>query len=257
MNIHLGIPLSAITAGCSSRHRHESNGNRLDPGDDVLQPLHRQRKQGQSPDRHPTPSEEVTLSFSYPVRPRTSTSAIPYGYPQISVKGKLGKLDVDVLPFVTFTFESPTTNRILGADLQPTPLTSPGKFVNVADSAAKKQRGIWGLTRALMANAVHGVTEAFTSSLELVGVGYRASLEDTLHTQTQPPANSQPKRQRLNLRVGYSHPVLINLPDSDTFLSCEVPSPNRILLKGIDKQELGLLGAGIRKWRPPEPYSTR
>ncbi|KAA1070936.1 hypothetical protein PGTUg99_001936 [Puccinia graminis f. sp. tritici] len=219
---------------------------------------------------------EVTLSFSYPVRPRTSTSAIPYGYPQISVKGKLGKLDVDVLPFVTFTFESPTTNRILGADLQPTPLTSPGKFVaevptavpqdvisgpgllkvNVADSAAKKQRGIWGLTRALMANAVHGVTEAFTSSLELVGVGYRASLEDIPPHPNQ-PANSQPKRQRLNLRVGYSHPVLINLPDSDTFLSCEVPSPNRILLKGIDKQELGLLGAGIRKWRPPEPYNGK
>ncbi|POW23052.1 hypothetical protein PSHT_00543 [Puccinia striiformis] len=219
---------------------------------------------------------EVTLSFSYPVRPRTSTSSIPHGYPQVSVRGKLGKLDLDVLPFVTFTFESPTTSRILGADLEPTPLTSPGKFVveapaavpqdvisgpgilkvTVEDGAVKKQRGIWGLSRALMANAVLGVTEAFTSSLELVGVGYRASLED-IPPEPNAPDDSSPKRQRLNLRVGYSHPVLINLPDSDTFLSCEVPSPNRILLKGIDKQELGLLGAGIRKWRPPEPYNGK
>ncbi|PLW40630.1 hypothetical protein PCANC_13035 [Puccinia coronata f. sp. avenae] len=219
---------------------------------------------------------EVTLSFSYPVRPRTSTSAIPYGYPQLSVKGKLGKLDVDVLPFVTFTFEDATSSRVLGADLEPTPLTSPGNFVaqvpppvpqdnvsgpgllkvTVQDATAKRQRGIWGLTRALMANAVQGVTEAFTSSLELVGVGYRASLED-IPPNPNDPTDSQLKRQRLNLRVGYSHPVLINLPDSDTFLSCEVPSPNKILLKGIDKQELGLLGAGIRKWRPPEPYNGK
>ncbi|KAI9615601.1 hypothetical protein H4Q26_011543 [Puccinia striiformis f. sp. tritici PST-130] len=78
---------------------------------------------------------EVTLSFSYPVRPRTSTSSIPHGYPQVSVRGKLGKLDLDVLPFVTFTFESPTTSRILGADLEPTPLTSPGKFVVEAPAA--------------------------------------------------------------------------------------------------------------------------
>jgi len=219
---------------------------------------------------------EVTLAFSYPVRPRTSSSAIPYGYPQLTVKGKLGKLDIDVLPFVTFTFETPTSSRVLGADLAPTPLTSPGHYVSqvpppvpqdvisgpgllkvtVQDGAAKKQRGIWGLTRALMANAVQGVTEAFTSSLELVGVGYRASLED-IPPQPNQPADSHQKRQRLNLRVGYSHPVLINLPDSDTFLSCEVPSPNKILLKGIDKQELGLLGAGIRKWRPPEPYNGK
>ncbi|POV94251.1 hypothetical protein PSHT_16321 [Puccinia striiformis] len=211
-----------------------------------------------------------------PVRPRTSTSSIPHGYPQVSVRGKLGKLDLDVLPFVTFTFESPTTSRILGADLEPTPLTSPGKFVveapaavpqdvisgpgilkvTVEDGAVKKQRGIWGLSRALMANAVLGVTEAFTSSLELVGVGYRASLED-IPPEPNAPDDSSPKRQRLNLRVGYSHPVLINLPDSDTFLSCEVPRLIEFYSKVSTNKSLAYWAPEFRKWRPPEPYNGK
>ncbi|KAA1075745.1 hypothetical protein PGT21_000454 [Puccinia graminis f. sp. tritici] len=140
MNIHLGIPLSAITAGCSSRPSATNpTANRLDPGDDVLQPLHRQRKQGPVTLIATPPlgrsvrltvrqfsvtinrashigskpidiPPEVTLSFSYPVRPRTSTSAIPYGYPQISVKGKLGKLDVDVLTVRHLHLRKSTTN---------------------------------------------------------------------------------------------------------------------------------------------------
>lgn len=219
---------------------------------------------------------DVSLSFSYPVRPRTSNSSIPYGQPQLSVKGKLGQLNIDVLRFVTFTFQSPTDTRVLGCNLSPPLLTSPRTFasqislpvpkdtvsgpgvlvVTVDDSAQKKQRGIWGLTRALIANGVQGVTEGFTSTLELVGVGYKASLEDVPLDPNDTTTECKPK-QRLNLRVGYSHPVLINLPDSETFLSCQVPSPNQILLKGIDKQELGVMGAGIRKWRPPEPYNGK
>lgn len=217
------------------------------------------------------------MCFSYPVRPRTNDSRVPWGNPQITVQGTLGQLELDVLRFVTFTFESPdNARRVLGTGLSPIPLISPGTYtsqqppevpkdqisgpgvlkVTVLDEKEKRQRGIWGLTRALVSNAVQGVTEGFTSSLELVGVGYRAALED-IPPHPNEQVGSQTKRQRLNLRVGYSHPVLINLPDSNTFLSCEVPSPNRILLKGIDKQELGLLGAGIRKWRPPEPYNGK
>lgn len=193
-----------------------------------------------------------------------------------TVRGKLGKLDIDLQPFIRLTFENAETKRLLGADLPPTPLCSPAAIdtdsprevptdslsgdgvvkVTIEDQTVRRQKGNWGLTRALLANAVQGVTEGFTSSLELVGVGYRAALED-VPPLPGTPADQETGKKRLNLRVGYSHPVLVDLPETATFISCEVPSPNRILLRGIDKQELGVLAATIRKWRPPEPYNGK
>ncbi|MBW0498846.1 hypothetical protein O181_038561 [Austropuccinia psidii MF-1] len=219
---------------------------------------------------------DVSISFCHPIRPRTHLSTTPKSDPQVTVSGRLGKLSIDILSCVTLSFEGPATKRVLGRDLPPTLLISPAQYaaetlpevpkdtvtgagilkVTVEDPTVKRQKGVWGLTRALLANAVEGVTQGFTSSLELVGVGYRASLEPIPPNPGETPDQAS-NRQRLNLRVGYSHPVLINLPDTDTFLNCQVPSPNQILLKGIDKQELGLLGAGIRKWRPPEPYNGK
>ncbi len=102
-------------------------------------------------------------------------------------------------------------------------------------SDAKPHRAMHGLYRALINNMVTGVTDGFTKVLALEGVGYRASV-----------AGSQ-----LTLNVGYSHPVVFDAPESISF---ETPAPNRILVKGIDKQQVGAIAADIRAVRKPEPY---
>src|SRR5919198_865235 len=99
-------------------------------------------------------------------------------------------------------------------------------------------RSLHGLTRTLIANMVQGVTNGFEKRLEIVGVGYRAAL----------------RGQDLELSVGYSHPVTFDRPDGIEF---EVPAPNRIVVRGIDKQVVGEVAANIRKIRKPEPYKGK
>jgi large subunit ribosomal protein L6 len=99
-------------------------------------------------------------------------------------------------------------------------------------------RALHGLTRTLIANMVEGVTKGFEKRLEIQGVGYRATLRGTT----------------LELSVGYSHPVPIEPPQGITF---EVPAPTQIVVKGVDKQQVGETAAGIRKVRPPEPYKGK
>ena len=99
-------------------------------------------------------------------------------------------------------------------------------------------RSLHGLTRTLLNNMVVGVTTGFTKTLEINGVGYRASKEG----------------KNLVLNVGYSHPV--NIPDTDD-VQTEVPNPNQIIVKGIDKQKVGQFAAEIRGKRPPEPYKGK
>ncbi|MCL6107123.1 MAG: 50S ribosomal protein L6 [Actinobacteria bacterium] len=100
-------------------------------------------------------------------------------------------------------------------------------------------RSLHGLTRTLIANMVHGVTQGFSRELEINGVGYRAQL----------------KGKDLELAVGYSHPVLIQPANADT--SFEVPKPTQIIIRGIDKQVVGQMAAKIRSVRPPEPYKGK
>ena len=99
-------------------------------------------------------------------------------------------------------------------------------------------RALHGLTRSLLANMVEGVTKGFEKKLELQGVGYRAALRGT----------------DLELNVGYSHPVLIKPPQGINF---EVPDATSVLVKGIDKQQVGEMAAQVRKVRPPEPYKGK
>ncbi len=101
-----------------------------------------------------------------------------------------------------------------------------------------EHRALHGLTRSLVANMVEGVTAGFTKTLEIQGVGYRATL----------------KGSDLELALGYSHPVSIKAPDGITF---EVPQPTRIIVSGISKQAVGEIAAIIRKQRPPEPYKGK
>jgi large subunit ribosomal protein L6 len=101
-----------------------------------------------------------------------------------------------------------------------------------------QHRALHGLTRSLIANMVTGVTEGFTKTLEIQGVGYRAVM----------------KGSDLELALGYSHPVPIKAPQGIEF---EVPTPTRVIIKGNSKQQVGEIAAVIRKQRPPEPYKGK
>ena len=101
-----------------------------------------------------------------------------------------------------------------------------------------EHRALHGLTRSLVANMVQGVTDGYQKVLEIQGVGYRAQL----------------KGANLELALGYSHPVSVTAPDGIEF---DVPSPTRIVVKGISKQLVGEVAANIRKRRPPEPYKGK
>ena len=103
----------------------------------------------------------------------------------------------------------------------------------------RQNRALHGLTRSLVNNMVTGVTTGFTKDLEIVGVGYRAAAKG-------------PKA--LELALGFSHGVNIDAPEGITF---EVPAPNRITVRGIDKELVGQVAANIRKLRKPEPYKGK
>lgn len=108
----------------------------------------------------------------------------------------------------------------------------------VRPSDSKEHRTNHGTTRALLANMVTGVSEGFSRSLELIGVGYRAQLQGN----------------KLVLNVGYSHPVEFT-PEQG--LEVEVPSNTKIIVKGISKERVGALASNIRDVRPPEPYKGK
>jgi large subunit ribosomal protein L6 len=101
-----------------------------------------------------------------------------------------------------------------------------------------EDRALHGLTRSLVANMVEGVTKGFEKRLEIQGVGYRAALRGT----------------SLELSVGFSHPVVIEPRQGISF---EVPTPTEVIVKGIDKQQVGQTAAEVRQVRPPEPYKGK
>ena len=103
---------------------------------------------------------------------------------------------------------------------------------------ARESRALHGLSRALLANMVIGVADGFRRELSIVGVGYRAAL----------------KGSGLELQLGFSHPVQVPAPDGISF---EVPEPTRVIVSGIDKEQVGQVAADIRKLRPPEPYKGK
>jgi large subunit ribosomal protein L6 len=102
----------------------------------------------------------------------------------------------------------------------------------------RKANALAGTTRAILQNMVTGVSDGFEKKLELVGVGYRA----------------QSKGKELNLTLGFSHPVDYPVPEGITI---DTPSQTEIVVKGIDKQQVGQVAAEIRAYRPPEPYKGK
>lgn len=137
----------------------------------------------------------------------------------VEVKGPKGSLTQDINPALS--------------------LEEDDGVVTISRSNDERQtRALHGLTRALIANMVVGVTEGFSKELTIIGVGYRAAL----------------KGKSLELQVGFSHPVSVEALDGVTF---EVPEPTKIIVDGIDKQKVGQMAADIRAVRPPEPYKGK
>jgi len=115
---------------------------------------------------------------------------------------------------------------------------SDGEIVVTRPTERGDDRALHGLTRSLVANMIEGVTKGFEKRLEIQGVGYRAAL----------------RGQSLELSVGFSHPVVVEPPAGITF---EVPSATEVIVKGIDKQQVGQTASEVRAVRPPEPYKGK
>ena len=115
---------------------------------------------------------------------------------------------------------------------------SDGEIVVSRPTERGDDRALHGLTRSLVANMIEGVTRGFEKRLEIQGVGYRAAL----------------RGQSLELSVGFSHPVVVDPRPGITF---EVPTPTEVIVKGIDKQQVGQTAAEVRSVRPPEPYKGK
>lgn len=138
---------------------------------------------------------------------------------QISVKGSKGKLELAANDDVEVKLDN-------------------GEVTFAATNSSKRARSMSGTMRSLVNNMVVGVTEGFERKLVLNGVGYRAKASG----------------KTVNLTLGFSHPVDYTLPEGVT---AETPSQTEVVLKGIDKQQVGQVAAEIRAFRPPEPYKGK
>ena len=138
---------------------------------------------------------------------------------QISVKGSLGSLSRPVNKLVTVKNEG-------------------GKLMFAPVNESAEANAMSGTMRALVANMVQGVSKGFERKLNLVGVGFRA----------------QAQGQKLNLQIGFSHPVVKDMPAG---IKVETPSQTEILIKGADRQVVGQVAAEVRAFRPPEPYKGK
>lgn len=137
----------------------------------------------------------------------------------VVVKGPKGELSATVHPDITVEVNQAQVLVSRHAD----------------DGAHRALHGLW---RALIQNMINGVTQGYSQKLEIVGVGYRAEM----------------KGHKLQLMLGYSHPILFGPPEG---VKLEAPTQTSIMISGIDKQLVGLVAAKIRSFRPPEPYKGK
>ncbi|MCJ1364479.1 hypothetical protein MMC16_003590 [Acarospora aff. strigata] len=122
--------------------------------------------------------------------------------------------------------------------------------LKVHDPDIRRQREMWGTTRAYLQNHILGVSEGHTAILRLVGVGYRATVESSAVTVSP----EYPGQQFVSLKVGYSHPIELGVPQG---VKASTPQPTRILLEGVNKEVVNQFAAKIRMWRKPEPYKGK
>lgn len=137
----------------------------------------------------------------------------------VEVKGPKGQLSQQISPDMEIKIED-------------------GVLTVARPTENKKHKSLHGLSRTLISNMINGVTEGYSKTLDIVGTGYRAAKQGN----------------KLVLTLGYSHPVELEDPSG---LEVEVPAQNKIIVKGINKQQVGNYAAKIRDWRKPEPYKGK
>ncbi len=137
----------------------------------------------------------------------------------VTVKGPKGQLQASLVDLVEVTID--------GDQVIVKPINE-----------SKPARSAWGMTRTIIANMVTGVTEGFSKTLLINGVGYRAALQG----------------RDIKLNLGYSHDVVYKVPEG---IEVQIPQPTQIIISGIDKQAVGQVAAEIREWRKPEPYKGK
>ena len=137
----------------------------------------------------------------------------------VTVKGPKGTLEREICPEITVSVDGPVINVTRSSDVP-------------------RHRSLHGLSRSLVNNMVVGVTDGFKKELDISGVGFRAVKEGN----------------KLVMNLGYSHQVIVEETNS---IAIEVPTPTKIIISGIDKQEVGQFASDIRKKRPPEPYKGK
>ena len=149
--------------------------------------------------------------------PAGVTATIDAG--QISVKGPKGTLAMPLRDEISYTLED-------------------GGISVVPANDTKRARAFWGMQRTMVQNLITGVSDGFTKKLLINGVGYRAAAQG----------------RNLNLKLGYSHDVNINVPEG---IEVKTPDNTTVEISGTDKQKVGQLAAEIRQWRKPEPYKGK
>ena len=153
-----------------------------------------------------------------PVPMPAGVSAVAEGQ-TLSVKGPKGTLTLQMLDDISYEVNE-------------------GEISVQPANATKRARSFWGMQRSMVQNLVTGVTDGFTKTLEITGVGYRAAMQG----------------KNLRLQLGYSHDVNIEVPAD---LSVATPDPTTVIISGNDRQRVGQLAAEIRRWRKPEPYKGK
>jgi large subunit ribosomal protein L6 len=137
----------------------------------------------------------------------------------LSVKGPKGELSLNVADDIAYAVEA-------------------GAVTVKPANDSKRAKAFWGMQRTLVQNLVTGVTEGFTKTLEITGVGYRANVQG----------------KNLKLQLGYSHDVDFAIPEGITI---KTPDQTTVEISGVDRQKVGQVAAEIRRWRKPEPYKGK
>ncbi|KAL1901918.1 54S ribosomal protein L6 mitochondrial [Sporothrix stenoceras] len=174
----------------------------------------------------------VELTIGEPIIKKDPTTYLRVPRRTISVQGPLGQLQLTMPPFVHL--EHDANSRRLS--------------LSVENRQLAQQREMWGTMWALINRHIIGVSEGHTAVLRLVGIGYRATVEE------RPELETYPGQKFVVLKLGFNHPVEMGVPKG---ISASTPQPTRVLLEGIDREELMTFAASIRRWRRPEPYKGK
>lgn len=189
----------------------------------------RPSKLGRTPLSIP-PGVEITIGEPFIKRDMTQWKQQPKR--KVTVQGPLGQLEMDIPEFIKIDHDAEARRAVL----------------SVENRDEKHQREMWGTTWAYLNRFIMGVSEGHTAVLRLVGIGYRATID------SRPEKEEYPGQQFVCLKLGFSHPVEMGVPKG---IKASTPQPTRILLEGINREEVQTFAAKIRAWRVPEPYKGK